>query len=145
MRRTIPAGLLVLAFSLLAGLPASAAHPHGKTTFQKHFRPNLKAKFRLAGGPNYTVQFFAGGTGLYYKPDPIVVQGTSVYVAYQNGTATDGSDGGNSTIVQYNLFGAVQAITQVKGHCDGMRWNPYTNTLWILVNNDANPALYTLA
>ncbi|MBV9718361.1 MAG: hypothetical protein JOZ77_03525 [Candidatus Eremiobacteraeota bacterium] len=82
------------------------------------------------------------GTDKRYNPDPIVWVNDFLFVAYQNATGPTGT-GGDSTIVQYNRKGsAIQAI-KVPGRCDGMRWNPYTNIMWITVNEDANSSLFT--
>jgi len=91
---------------------------------------------------SYSKNVFVRGTDKRYNPDPIVWVNGFLFVAYQNATGPDGS-GGDSTIVQYNRKGkAIQAI-KVPGRCDGMRWNPYTNVMWITVNEDANSSMFT--
>ncbi len=90
----------------------------------------------------YRVDVFVRGNAKRFNPDPIVEQGNAVYVAFQNATNPDGT-GGRSTIVQYKRDGSVVRSIQVPGRCDGMRWNPYTNLMWITVNEDANSALFT--
>ena len=90
----------------------------------------------------YRVDVFVRGNKKRFNPDPIVKQGKYLYVAFQNATNPDGT-GGDSTIVQYQNTGAVGRSVQVPGRCDGMRWNPYTNVMWLTVNEDANSALYT--
>lgn len=94
--------------------------------------------------PGYHVSIFAHGTRAYFNPDAIVVDHGHVYVAYQNDTAKDGSDHKSSTIVEYTMDGAVVRSFSIVGHCDGMRLDPRTHLLWALVNNDANPAMYTI-
>lgn len=69
-------------------------------------------------------------------------QGKFLYVAFQNATNPDGT-GGDSTIAQYKRNGGLVQTINVPGRCDGMRWNPYTNLMWLTVNEDANSALYT--
>lgn len=90
----------------------------------------------------YQVTLFVRGDSNRYNPDPIVSQGKSFFVAYQNATQPDGT-GGKSTIVQYNQYGIFVQSIKVRGRCDGMRWNPYTNLMWITVNEDANSSMYT--
>lgn len=93
--------------------------------------------------PNgYTVSVFATGADGNTKPDAIFAQGRNVYVAFQNRTTATGGDG-DSTIVQYDRSGKALRSTRVPGRCDGMRFNPYTNLIWLTVNEDANSALYT--
>jgi len=116
-------------------LPSPAAQR--KTTFQRNHRASTLAQH------SYAVRLFASGNARESKPDPIVVTKSGVYIAYQNRTVPDGSDGGYSTIVQYRRDGARVGAIGLKGHCDGLRLNPYTGKLWAPVNNDANPALYT--
>lgn len=90
----------------------------------------------------YVKSVFVRGTDKRYNPDPIVWLNNSLFVAYQNATGPTGT-GGDSTIVQYDRKGrAIQAI-KVPGRCDGMRWDPYTNLMWITVNEDANSSMFT--
>ena len=91
----------------------------------------------------YSVRTFATGTRAYDNPDAIVVTPTGVYVAYQNATKPDGSDGGFSTIVQYRVNGSFVRSINLQGHCDGLRLNPRATRIWALLNNDANPKLAT--
>jgi hypothetical protein len=94
--------------------------------------------------PGYHVSVFARGTQGRTGPDPIVVDRGHVFVAYQNGTAKDGSDGKSSTVVEYTLDGEMVRSFNIVGHCDGLRVDPQTHLLWALVNNDGNPAMYTI-
>jgi hypothetical protein len=98
----------------------------------------------VANAP-YTVSVFATSVpGVYTAPDSITLGQGSVFVGYGNGVATDGSDGKSSTIVQYSMSGAVLNTFSVKGHNDGLKWNPKTNLLWSLQNEDGNPNLVTI-
>lgn len=126
-------GLFALFFS-----GAVQAAPHHANRFHQTY---MIANAHLE---RYDLKVFARGTSTYFKPDAITVDGQSVYIAYQNSTAKDGSDHKFSTIVKYSGEGEVEQIYYVLGHCDGMRFNPYTRVLWVLVNNDANPAMYTI-
>lgn len=104
-------------------------------------RPHTTGSISLPKG--YRIKVFARGKDLT-NPDPIVVQDGLTYVAYQNATNPDGT-GGNSTIVEYsgNATGKERKKLSVPGRCDGMRWDPYTNVMWITLNEDANSQLYT--
>ncbi|MBV9706655.1 MAG: hypothetical protein JO125_04535 [Chloroflexi bacterium] len=96
------------------------------------------------GVPGYAISVFAKGTKTYYNPDSVEVVGKYVYVGYQNTTAKDGSDKKSSTVVQYTLQGKVVRTFSVLGHCDGLRYDPYTHVLWATSNEDGNPALVTI-
>lgn len=93
---------------------------------------------------NYDIQVFARGNTSYYNPDSVEVAGNYVYIGYQNTTAKDGTDNKTSTIVQYTKDGRALRTFIVPGHCDGMRYNPYTNLLWATSNEDGNPRLVTI-
>ncbi|HEY2475953.1 MAG TPA: hypothetical protein VGI19_14280 [Candidatus Cybelea sp.] len=90
----------------------------------------------------YKIGVFVRGNAKWYNPDPIVSQKGSVFVAYQNATQPTGT-GGKSDIVEYDQSGHVVRFIGVKGRCDGMRWNPDTNLMWITVNEDANGSMFT--
>ncbi|MBV9689267.1 MAG: hypothetical protein JO202_06105 [Ktedonobacteraceae bacterium] len=98
----------------------------------------------VLGLPGYTISVFAKGTKSYYNPDSAEVVGKYAYVGYQNSTAKDGSDKKSSTIVQYTLQGKVVHTFNVPGHCDGLRYDPYTHVLWATSNEDGNPGLVTI-
>ena len=83
---------------------------------------------------------FANAPGEATQPDSIAVDGSSVFVGYQNGAAKDGSSGA-STIVQYNAVGAIVRTFSVPGHNDGLKVDPTTHLVWALQNEDANPNL----
>jgi hypothetical protein len=91
---------------------------------------------------HWTVKVFARGNAKRYNPDPIVKQGRFFYVSFQNATMPDGT-GGKSTIVQFKSDGSIAQQIKVPGRCDGMRWDPYTNLMWITVNEDANSSMFT--
>jgi len=92
----------------------------------------------------YEVSIFAKGTSSYFNPDSVEVVGHSVYIGYQNKTAKDGTDNNFSTIVQYTLQGTIVREFFVKGHCDGLRFDPYTHLLWATSNEDGNPRIVTI-
>ena len=89
----------------------------------------------------YDISLFAKDTKKYYNPDSIEVVGKYVFVGYQNNGLPDGSNHVPSTIVAYDLSGNVVHILNVTGHCDGLRYDPYTKQLWATSNEDANPVL----
>lgn len=94
--------------------------------------------------PGYQVSLFAAGGATYSHPDPIVLDGSRVYVAYANKAAKDGTDRQTSTVVEYTLQGKVMRTFAIPGHCDGMRLNPMSHQLWALSNEDGNPKLMTI-
>jgi hypothetical protein len=102
------------------------------------------AQMVIANAP-YTVSVFATSVpGVYTAPDSITVGLGHVFVGYGNNVSTTGSDGKSSTIVEYSMSGAVLNTFSVKGHNDGLKWNPKTNLLWSLQNEDGNPNLVTI-
>jgi hypothetical protein len=103
---------------------------------------------RMPGGvaalPGYSVSIFAQGTSAFSHPDSIVVDGDDVWVGYQNVTATDGTDGKTSTIVEYDRRGRIERTFAIPGHNDGLRIDPATHLVWATSNEDANPALVSI-
>jgi hypothetical protein len=93
------------------------------------------------GVHGYDVNVFARGTKKYYNPDSVEVVGKYVFVGYQNNGLPDGSNHVPSTIVAYTFYGQVVHVLSVPGHCDGLRYDPYTHQLWATSNEDANPIL----
>lgn len=99
-----------------------------------------------AGTP-YTATVFAQGAAVSgTKPDSITVGGGHVFVEYGNGADSSKPIGtsGASTIAEYDLSGNVIDTFSVPGLADGVRYDPYTNQLWVLQNNDGNSALTTI-
>ena len=94
-------------------------------------------------GP-FTATVFATGTGVSgTAPDSITVGGGHVFVEYGNGASSSATlgTGGASTIAEYDLSGDLQDSFSVLGSADGVRYNPMTNQLWVLQNQDGNSAL----
>ncbi len=127
-------------------IPVAFAIATAACSQQQSTLPGSSASFPSAGTQapmgSYTKSVFVRGTDRRYNPDPIVWVNGFLFVAYQNATGADGS-GGDSTIVQYSRKGKAIAAIKVPGRCDGMRWNPYTNIMWITVNEDANSSMFT--
>jgi hypothetical protein len=73
-------------------------------------------------------------------PDSISVGNGSLWAAYTNGAASDGSNG-SSTIVQYDLNGSVLKTYTIAGSVDGLKINPNDGKVWALQNQDASSAL----
>ncbi|MFY9988894.1 MAG: hypothetical protein WAK31_29340 [Chthoniobacterales bacterium] len=92
--------------------------------------------------PDYSVSVFATGTAVgFTNPDSIASHLGYVFVSYTNNAAPDGSVG-NSNIVQYSSTGQViRLLAPVPGSNDGLKYNPFDDTLWALRNQDANPAV----
>lgn len=89
-------------------------------------------------GP-YTVSVFAAGPAGSSNPDSIAMGNGVVFIGYGNTAPPDGSSG-TSTIAEYNFSGQILKIYTVKGHNDGLRFDP-AGTLWAMQNEDANPYL----
>src|SRR5579859_400827 len=119
---------------LLMGAAAAPQQPKQATA----------ATSSVIGLPGYDISVFAKGTKTYYNPDSVEVAGKYVYIGYQNTTAKDGTDHKTSTIVEYTTSGAFVRAVSVPGHCDGLRFDPYTHVLWASSNEDGNPGLVTI-
>jgi hypothetical protein len=90
----------------------------------------------------YTISVFAASVpGSYTQPDSIAFADLNVFVAFGNGTATDGSDGQSSTVVEYTPAGTVVKTYTVPGHVAALKGDPDTGRLWALANPAANPSL----
>ncbi len=118
--------------------PVSAAHRVKGTA-----RANVAASI-----PRFETSVFARGTSTLFNPDGIIVTKHYVFVDYQNLSDTSPVP---STIVKYDRSGRFLGSVNLNGRCDGMRLNPYTHTVWALVNNDGlngtpprQPALYVI-
>ena len=95
--------------------------------------------------PPYTLATFKGvaPSGLI-SPDDVAVSadGTSLWVGYGNGAATDGSGTKTSSVVEYSIAtGTVlQNITEpVPGHIDGLKIDPATGEVWTNIDEDSHP------
>src|SRR5579862_1907815 len=95
------------ALGLLATMLA-ACSGSGTTPLPTNLRP------RITAPAGYTTALFAKGSKKNYNPDPIVIAGAYVYVAFQSATQPTGS-GGNSTIVQYTTGGKIVKSIDVLG------------------------------
>jgi hypothetical protein len=107
----------------------------------------LEVRTVLSGpsvAPGYTLRIFATNPSGSSQPDSIAVDGANVYVGFGDGVAKDGSDGKSSTVVQFNLAGAVLQTFSVPGHNDGLKVDPATHLLWALQNEDGNPNLVVI-
>jgi hypothetical protein len=98
----------------------------------------------LGALPGYSARVWAKGTTQFSNPDSIDGDGNDIWVGYQNVTATDGTDGKSSTVVEYDRFGRVERTFDVLGHCDGLRVDPATHIVWASSNEDANPGLVSI-
>jgi hypothetical protein len=88
----------------------------------------------------YTVSVFAPPPAGLTNPDSIAEGNGSIFVTYANGSQPDGSSG-SSTVVQYDPTGRIVRTYSIVGKNDGLKYNPFTGRLWVLRNEDANPAL----
>lgn len=95
----------------------------------------------------FTSSVFATGANVSATgPDSITVGGGHVFIQYGNGASSNKplGTGGASTIAEYDLSGNVLNTFSALGSADGVRYNPYTNLLWVLQNQDGNSALETI-
>jgi hypothetical protein len=107
----------------------------------------LLAIARPADAGNFTASVFAQGSAVSAsQPDSITLVGNHVFVEYSNGASSTlpPGTGGDSTIAEYDLSGKVLNTFSVQGSADGLRYNPYTNQIWALQNQDSNSALTTI-
>ncbi len=97
----------------------------------------------LARATMFTESVFATGGAIgATSPDSVLYGAGSLWIAYQNGAASDGSSGA-STVVRYSFSGTVQHQWTIAGNVDGLRIDP-TGTVWAMQNNDGNSTLTTI-
>ena len=92
----------------------------------------------------YTLSVFATSQPPYSEPDDLAVSpdGKNLWVGFGNGVALDGSDGGSSDVVEYDIAsGKVLRDISIPGHVDGLKIDPATGAVWTTENEDANPTL----
>jgi hypothetical protein len=75
-------------------------------------------------------------------PDSITIGGRSIWVEYGNGANSAGASG-SSTIVQYSMKGQVENTNTITGLADGLKYDPATGNVWVLLNNDGNSVLHS--
>jgi hypothetical protein len=92
----------------------------------------------------YSVKVWAKGTSNFNNPDSIESDRGHVWVGYQNVTSKTGGDGQFSTVVEYDSDGLLLRTFAVPGHCDGLRIDPATHTVWASSNEDGNPGLVSI-
>jgi hypothetical protein len=73
-------------------------------------------------------------------PDSITIGGGSSWVEYGNGADSTGASG-STTIVQYSMIGHVENTYTVTGLADGLKYDPATGNVWVMLNNDGNSTL----
>src|SRR5580704_13201115 len=73
-------------------------------------------------------------------PDSITIGGGSIWVEYGNGADSTGASG-STTIVEYSMTGQVESTYTVTGLADGLKYDPATGNVWVLLNNDGNSTL----
>ena len=83
--------------------------------------------------------FATGGAIGATRPDSLSFGDASLWVAYANNSASDGSSG-SSTVVRYDLAGNVLHQWSIAGSVDGLKVDP-SGMVWALQNQDANSAL----
>ena len=89
----------------------------------------------------YSVTTFATAPEGLTAPDSVTFSSTNIFVGYGNGGAPDGSGGAMSNVIEYDFKGNLLENFKIVGHNDGLRYNPLTNQLWALQNEDGNSNL----
>ena len=136
------AGISVMAF--VAGCSSSPAAVTTSPTASGTVTAADPIGLYHPGLPAYKISVFARfatGNLKFINPDSIALDGSTVYIGFQNVTAKDGTDHKTSTIVQYKMDGTVVNQFTVPGHNDGLRVDPQTHLLWATSNEDGNPVL----
>jgi hypothetical protein len=88
-----------------------------------------------------SVSTFATGSAVSATgPDSITVGNGSVWVSYTNNADSTGASG-NSTVVRYDMKGAVKHVYSIAGSVDGLKIEPRTGLVWALQNQDGNSTL----
>ena len=88
-------------------------------------------------GPTHAFQPSNGDS----KPDSLTIGDGHLFAAYANGVPSDGSGTGTSEIVEYTLSGHIVQSWDVKGSVDGLKFDPSSEKLWALQNQDGNSTL----
>lgn len=97
----------------------------------------------LVSAKPFTPSVFATGAAIgATSPDSLTFGDGWLWVAYQNGAASDGSSG-SSLVVRYRLSGTVQNKRTIAGNVDGLRIDP-AGLVWALQNTDGNSTLTTI-
>ncbi len=137
---------IVVVLVLLLTACSSGTDTTSTTTTSKAVNTNTGTSnhYGIATLDGWQVSLFARGTSEYSSPDSAVVDGDHVFLDYQNNTAKDGTDHLTSTIVEYTMDGKVVKTFKASGHSDGMRMDPTTKLLWVVSNEDGNPAFETI-
>ncbi len=79
-------------------------------------------------------------------PDSVTMGNGSIWVEYGNGADSTGKlpNGGSSTIVQYSAQGNIENTFTLPGSIDGLKYDPVTQQVWALENQDANSSLFLI-
>ncbi len=80
------------------------------------------------------------------QPDSVTMGNGSIWVEYGNGADSTGKlpNGGSSTIVQYSAQGNIENTLTLPGSIDGLKYDPVTQQVWALENQDANSSLFII-
>jgi sugar lactone lactonase YvrE len=117
------------------------SHDGRFVTGDRHHRSCRKVPSWPAGLLDLCLHALRCRHGEFINPDSIAVDGTTIYIGFQNVTAKDGTDNKTSTIVQYTMDGTLVKQFSVPGHNDGLRVDSQTHLVWATSNEDGNPAL----
>ena len=95
-----------------------------------------------------STSIFAVGTDVANatQPDSVTMGDGSIWIEYGNGADSTGklANGGNSTIVRYDMQWRVQATISLPGSVDGLKYDPVSKQVFALKNQDANSNLYLI-
>jgi len=107
--------------------------------------------FAASANDDPTVQgssIFAVGAdvGNATQPDSVTMGDGSIWIEYGNGADSAGKlpVEGSSTIVRYDMDGRVRATFSLPGSIDGLKFNPASNMVFALKNQDANSNQYLI-
>lgn len=130
----------------LTAAACSSASPStsSNSSASKSSCPNAAQSANVAAPPGYQACLFIPATTAMNHPDDIRVVGSKIWVAWQDGSAKDGSTTKPSVVGEYTASGKLLKSWNVIGHADGMRMDPATGQMWVTTNEDANPRLYTI-
>ncbi len=80
------------------------------------------------------------------QPDSVTMDDGSIWIEYGNGADSTGkmANQGSSTIVRYDMQGRVQATLSLPGTIDGLKFDPVSQQIFALKNQDANSYLYLI-
>ena len=124
---------------------------YGRERAHQHGVAEVATKLPVIALPGYEVSVFTQNDSrlIVSNPDAVAVDGQHVFIDYQNVTAKDCSDQGQtgsptSTVIEYDMKGKILNHWSVAGHSDGMRVYPATHLVWTTSCEDGSPMFATI-